>query len=49
MSETASKTRELLEKLASTQHRRSLTADRIFRQLRQEEEQQRQDRIAKRG
>lgn len=38
MSEAESKTRELFEKLASTAHRRSLTADRIFRQLRKAEE-----------
>ena len=33
-----SKTRALLEQLANTEHRRSLTADRIFRQLRKEDE-----------
>ena len=38
MSDTPSKTRQLFEKLASTEHRRSLTADRIFRQLRKEDE-----------
>ena len=32
------KTRALLERLASTEHRRKLTADRIFRQLRKEDE-----------
>ena len=32
------KTRALLERLANTDHRRSLTADRIFRQLRKEDE-----------
>ena len=36
--ETKTKTRALLERLASTEHRRSLTADRIFRQLRKEDE-----------
>ena len=37
MSDTPSKARQLLERLASTDHRRSLAADKIFRQLRQEE------------
>ena len=32
------RTRELFERLANTSHRRSLTADRIFRQLRKEDE-----------
>ena len=32
------KTRALLDRLASTEHRRKLTADRIFRQLRKEDE-----------
>ena len=32
------KTRALLERLANTEHRRKLTADRIFRQLRKEDE-----------
>lgn len=32
------RTRALFERLASTDHRRKLTADRIFRQLRRDEE-----------
>ena len=32
------RTRALFERLATTSHRRSLTADRIFRQLRKEDE-----------
>ena len=36
--ERSSRTRALFEQLASTQHRRRLTADRIFRQLRRGED-----------
>ena len=36
--EKSARTRALFERLANTSHRRSLTADRIFRQLRKEDE-----------
>ncbi|MFC3303832.1 hypothetical protein [Parvularcula lutaonensis] len=36
MTDQRSKTRELLEKLASTEYRRSVRADQIFRTLRDE-------------
>ena len=36
MPESRSKTRELLEQLASTEYRRSMRADQIFRTLREE-------------
>ena len=36
--EGTSRTRALFERLANTDHRRRLTADRIFRQLRKEDE-----------
>jgi len=36
MAEARSKTRELLEQLASTEYRRSMRADQIFRTLREE-------------
>jgi hypothetical protein len=36
MADNRSKTRELLEQLASTEYRRSLRADQIFRSLREE-------------
>ena len=35
---TPTRTRALFERLANTDHRRKLTADRIFRQLRKEDE-----------
>lgn len=37
MAESRSKTRELLEQLASTEYRRSMRADQIFRTLREEQ------------
>lgn len=40
------RTRVLFERLANTSHRRSLTADRIFRQLRKEDEAREQARQA---
>jgi hypothetical protein len=36
MADSKSKTRELLEQLASTEYRRSMRADQIFRTLREE-------------
>lgn len=42
------RTRALFERLASTSHRRSLTADRIFRQLRKEDEAKERARQAQR-
>jgi len=36
MTQSRSKTRELLEQLASTEYRRSMRADQIFRNLREE-------------
>ena len=36
--EGTTRTRALFERLANTDHRRRLTADRIFRQLRKEDE-----------
>lgn len=36
MTQNRSKTRELLEQLASTEYRRSMRADQIFRTLREE-------------
>ena len=36
MSESRSKTRELLEQLATTEYRRSMRADQIFRTLRED-------------
>ena len=44
-----SRTRALFERLASTSHRRSLTADRIFRQLRKEDEARERARQAHEG
>lgn len=38
MTDNRSKTRELLEQLASTEYRRSMRADQIFRSLREEQE-----------
>lgn len=42
MTDTQSKTKALLQRLATTDHRRSLAADRIFRQLRKEDEAKRE-------
>ncbi|NNU16551.1 hypothetical protein HK107_09485 [Parvularcula sp. ZS-1/3] len=38
MTDSRSKTRELLEQLASTEYRRSMRADQIFRTLREEKD-----------
>jgi hypothetical protein len=44
MTDHQAKTRELLEKLATTDYRRSLRADQIFRGLREEAEARAQNR-----
>lgn len=48
MSESRSKTRELLEKLASTEYRRSMRADQIFRTLREDIRRDDRDKDQKR-
>ncbi|MEE4212062.1 MAG: hypothetical protein V2I43_22680 [Parvularcula sp.] len=43
MADGKSKTRELLEQLASTEYRRSMRADQIFRTLREDASRRRKD------